>query len=184
MDTEFRRAAISWGPRGSGAVALASILVTISACASSTPSKTAADPARVMETNRCADVESDRNLDAVLSGRAVDEVRPLYGNLTDPRASQEAQLRGATVVVRALPGMTAEWLDRQLKCHSAEETLGHNGPARQDPFFLPDMPVTIAVRPLGGAFGVDISAFPPKAADRILNRANDWLNSRPAAASL
>ncbi|HXX68425.1 MAG TPA: hypothetical protein VEK07_14645 [Polyangiaceae bacterium] len=186
MARNFRYgSAISTGYRVSGAVATLPILAAVVGCATSSPAaKTAADSAHVVAANRCADVEGDSNLNAVLSGEAVDYVKPLYANLSDPRGSQESQLRGATVMVRALPGMTAEWLDRQLKCHSATETLGQSEAPSTDPFFLPGTPVTIAVRPLGSAFAVDISAFPPKAAHRILNRANDWLASRAAAASL
>jgi len=182
MDRNFRYGyAISRRYRVGGALATLPMLAAVAGCATSSPAKTAADSAHV---NQCADVEGDSNLNAVLSGEAVARVKPLYANLSDPRGSQEAQLRGATVIVRALPGMTAEWLDRQLKCHSATETLGQSETAPNDPFFLPDAAVTIAVRPMGSAFAVDISAYPPKAAHRILRRANDWLASRAAAASL
>lgn len=184
MDRNSRyRAAISRGCRVSGAVATLPILVATAGCASWAPVKPAVDSAHVVAANRCADVESDSNLNAVLSGEAVAAVKPLYANLSDVRAAEGSELRGATVIVRALPGMTAEWLDRQLKCHSATETLGQ-GEAYGDPFFLPDTQVSIVVRSLNGAFAVDISAFPPKAAHRILSRANDWLAGRGAAASL
>lgn len=179
MDSKFGYAAISWADRASGLVAAVSILLAIPACATVSP-KSAAD--HVVETNQCGDVAGDSNLDAVLSGRAVAEVRRLYANVSGP--AQDVQLRGATVVVRALPGMTAEWLARQLKCHSAQETLAQNGDEHPDPFFLPDTPVAIAVRPMGSVFAVDISVFPPKAAMRILDRASDWLSSRAGAVSL
>ena len=60
---------------------------------------------------------------------------------------EQSQLRGAKLTVAALPGLTAEWLDRELECHSAHITLGRTASTPEDPFWLPDSTVDIDVRP-------------------------------------
>lgn len=78
---------------------------------------------------------------------------------------------GAVVVFRAVPGMTAEWLQRVVDCHLARNAaLGH---------VVPEMPscplvprgVAARVRSSGNGFAVEIKANDAATAREILARA-------------
>lgn len=151
----------------------ASILVPLAlgACGSSTPpGKTPAEHASFMESTRCGPDDDDKALAPVLGGNAVVAVQPLYGAAGSSKGGQQATLRGASLTVSALPGMTPEWLDRALECHSAKSTLG-GAASPDDPFFLPDSNVDIDVRPAKDGFDVAVTAFYPADAQRVLDRA-------------
>jgi hypothetical protein len=145
--------------------------------------QTAADHANYVESTRCVGVEPGQSVDTVLSGQAVIAVRPLYAATVPSKSDAQDQLHGAIVTVTAQPGMTAEWLDRVLECHSADETLGRTAD-RRDPFYLPDAVVDITVKSAKDGFAIDVSTFSPGDGQRILDRANAWAPSRAPAVSL
>jgi hypothetical protein len=67
----------------------------------------------------------------------VHAVRPLYVKLrSGPRNIYTEKLVGARLDVPARPGMTAEDLERVLRCHQARSLLGDVSPAESDPFWL------------------------------------------------
>src|SRR5580704_10201038 len=113
--------------RGGLAVVAAMTLsgVATAACGQPPGAKSPADHEAFMERTRCAPDDDDKTVAPVLSGSAVVGVQPLYSKGAGGKSGPESELRGATVSVASLPGVTAEWLDRVLECHSAKATLGH-----------------------------------------------------------
>jgi hypothetical protein len=160
-------------------VAAAAALVAIAAvgCGSSDttnmPTKTAADHANYIATTRCNGVNEGQPVNALLSGQTVLGVRPLYTAVDPSKGGANEQLHGAVVTVAAEPGVTAEWLDRVLECHSAGATLGQTADDG-DPFFLPDAVVDINVQPAKDGFAIQVSTNLPRDAQRILDRATSW----------
>ena len=51
-------------------------------------------------------------------------MQPLYSSVEEAKSGSQSELRGAVLNVQATPGVTAEWLDRALECHSAKRVLG------------------------------------------------------------
>jgi hypothetical protein len=158
------------------------LAVVTAACgkASAPDGRTAADQAAFMEHTRCGIDGDDQLLAPVLSGSAVQKVEPLYSNLGSNKAGPQSQLRGATITIVALPGMTAEWLDRALECHSAKSTLGH-ARAGGDPFWLPGAIVDIDVRSARDGFDAAVTGYSSDDAQAILARATAFMASKPAA---
>jgi hypothetical protein len=98
---------------------------------------------------------------------AVEELRsgPSGGKATVPR------VEGAIVVFRAVPGMTAQWLQRSVDCHLARSAaVGHDVPEMA---YCPLMPkgVAASVTPTQTGFAVAIKAEDPEAAREVLRRA-------------
>jgi hypothetical protein len=151
------------------------------ACGPPQGAKTAVDRATFMERTRCSSSDDDKAIAPILGGQAVLGVRSLYSSTTSDKNGPVAELRGATLNVAALPGVTAEWLDRTLECHSAKETLGHDGAASDDPFWLPDATVDIDVRPAKDGFDIAVAGFSSSDARQILARANAFAKSKVAA---
>lgn len=78
---------------------------------------------------------------------------------------------GATIVLRAVPGLTEEWLERALACHLARNAaLGHDVPEMA---YCPLVPrgVTASVRPVASGFAIDVRADGAEAAAEVLRRA-------------
>ncbi len=78
---------------------------------------------------------------------------------------------GATIVFRATPGLTAEWLQRVVSCHLARNAaVGNDMPEMLDCPLVPQG-AQANVRTLGAGFAVDVHADDPKAAAEIWRRA-------------
>jgi hypothetical protein len=159
-----------------GAIALASLLAAAPGCGATAAAETRSPSNRaafVEHAQRCDRVEGG-NLDAVLSGSAVRNVGPLYGATDPTRSDGPSVLFGATVTVDALPGLTAEWLNRQLSCHGAEQTLGGTAGQASDPFSLRDGFVNVDVRPARDSFEIHLTSPSHHVAHEILARAKAW----------
>ena len=81
------------------------------------------------------------------------------------------QTRGAIVVFRATPGMTAQWLQRVVDCHLARNAaLGHD--AREMPY-CPLMPKDVAahVTPRESGFAVEVTSSEATTVQEIVRRA-------------
>jgi len=173
--------------RGELAGATAAFLVMMSGAAcnqgSGPDARSPADQAAFMERTRCAPDDDDASLTPVLGGGAVQKVEPLYTTVEGAKMGRQSELRGATVVVAALPGMTAEWLDRALECHSAREVLGHAAVASADPFWLPGSSVDIDVRSARDGFDVAVAGYSSEDARQILARANAFVKSKASDAA-
>lgn len=136
-----------------------------------------------MERTRCASDDTDKALAPVLSGDAVQRVQPFYSTIEGAKSGHQSELRGAVVTVSALPGITAEWLDRALECHSAKEVLGHEPTPSDDPFWLPRSTVNIDVSSDRDGFNVAISAYSANDARQILDRANAFSKAKAPSAA-
>jgi hypothetical protein len=78
---------------------------------------------------------------------------------------------GTVVTFRAVPGMTAEWLQRVVNCHLARNaSLGHAVPEMPE---CPRVPrgAQARVRSTGDGFAVEIRSDDEAAAREILARA-------------
>jgi hypothetical protein len=161
-------------------------LIAVSACGPSSSTtqgaQTTVDRATFVEHTRCRAEDDEKNLAPVLSGDAVQGVQPLYTTIEGAKSGVGSELRGVTVTIRPLPGMTAEWLDRELECHSARATLGHGHAAPDDPFFLPTSFVNIEVRSATDGFDAEVVGYSPAEAAAILARANAFAKGKVAAA--
>ena len=103
--------------------------------------------------------------------RALEELHTSSKNAT-------SRIAGATVTFRAVPGMTAEWLQRVVDCHLARNAvLGHDVPEMPNCPLVPNG-VTARVRSIGNGFAVDIRSDDSTSATEILARA-DRLVRRP-----
>ncbi|MCI0570459.1 MAG: hypothetical protein L0Y66_06885 [Myxococcaceae bacterium] len=92
-----------------------------------------------------------------------------------PKVGPTAKLVGATVTFRAVPGMTAEWLQRVVDCHLARNAaLGHVVPEMPDCPLVPKG-VQAQVRSTGSGFAVEIRSDDPATAREILSRAQRLL---------
>jgi len=166
-----------------GAAAILLLAAGAAACAESAAqgARTPADRAAFMERTRCLADDDDKALAPVLGGSAVQDVQPLYSALGG-RSGPQSELRGVTLTIAALPGMTAEWLDRALECHGAKATLGHAPAASDDPFLLPGSALDIDVRTAKDGFDAAITGYSPDDARQILARATAF-KARTAGAA-
>ena len=92
--------------------------------------------------------------------------------------SQSARTEGAIVTFRAVPGMTAQWLQRVVDCHLARNTaLGHEVPEMA---YCPLVPKGVSARVAGtdSGFSVAIRADDSQTAQEILNRARALASHR------
>jgi hypothetical protein len=135
-----------------------------------------------MERTRCNPDDDDKAIGPVLGGSAVVGVEALYSTFGSTKSGPQSELRGANLTVTALPGVTAEWLDRALECHSAKAMLGHIQ-AADDPFWLPDASLDIDVRSAKDGFQIAVAAFSPDDARRVLARANAFAGPKASGAT-
>jgi hypothetical protein len=146
------------------------------------PPRTAADQATFVERTRCMPEDDDKALAPVLSGEALQSVAPLYSRLEQSKSGFQSELRGATLTVHALPGMTPEWLDRALECHGARAMLGHGAAVPNDPFFVPNSFVDIDVTSGKDGFDIEVVAYSSADANEVLARATAFAKDKPGAA--
>jgi hypothetical protein len=149
--------------------------MTIIGCAdSSAPAKSPIDQATEVDRTRCSKEVEESALQPVLTGAAVEGVEPLYGNIENVKVGPESELQGAMIRIRPTPGMTAEWLDRALECHSARRVLGRIAASElpNDPFWLPGRTVDIDAESARDGFTVAVRGVTPADGREILQRAN------------
>jgi hypothetical protein len=150
------------------------------------PAKSPTDQATQMVRTRCGPDLDESALGPVLDGRALKNVEPLYSSTAGSEGSKgdnQSELRGAVVNVQAVPGVTAEWLDRALECHSAKRVLGQGPQAggAEDPFWLPGSVVDIDVRSAKDGFRVAVAGTSPAEGQKILTRAQSFANAKTNA---
>jgi hypothetical protein len=98
--------------------------------------------------------------------RAVQEIKPAA-----PVSEAETVVPrgGARILLRAQPGMTAEWLQRIAECHMAK--VAASSPATLSTSPLDVKGALVSVQSSGDGFAVDITSPDVKVARDILNRA-------------
>ena len=140
---------------------------------------------REAEARACGGVsEADRDMSPFEHREDIVRVAPLALPEADARARTPAErLLGAVVKFRAVPGLTAEWLQRIVDCHLARNAaLGHVVPEMPD---CPLVPRGVAARvlPAADGFAVEVRASDPAGAREALARAQR-LTPQPAGRSV
>jgi len=97
--------------------------------------------------------------------RSVQEIKPVT---PASEAESPAQRWGARLMLRAQPGVTAEWLQRIAECHLATLAAQGGGDARSP---LDVKGASVVVRSVGDGFAVDVTAGDPASGKDILTRA-------------
>lgn len=128
---------------------------------------------RQAEARACGGVSArDRDMSPFEHREDIVSTGPLVLSEADARAKTPAErLLGATVKFRAVPGLSAEWLQRVVDCHLARNAaLGHVVPE------MPDCPLVPAgvqarVSPASDGFEIAVRADHPAVAREILARA-------------
>ena len=91
-----------------------------------------------------------------------------------------SQLEGAVITFQAVPGMTAEWLQRVVDCHLARNAaIGHVVPEMPDCPLVPKG-VEASVTSTGTGFAVRVRSDEPAVAKEILARSGG--GKRPSRA--
>jgi hypothetical protein len=144
--------------------------------------RTALEKAQELERQRCGPDLELNGLAPILGGEAIEKWEPAY--LATPSCGGGAggcykRLAGAVITLRALPGVTAEWLDRLLECYSALRLLGKFPAAEQpnDPFWLPGRTVDIDVTSTGKGFAVSIRSLDVGDAQQIQERTRAFVEA-------
>jgi hypothetical protein len=110
------------------------------------------------ENSACAGIsDDDRDISPFYHREDVHSVSVLTETVKAGKASTQKEV-GATVVFRAVPGMTAEWLQRVVDCHLARAAaVGHDMPEMSYcPLMLKGMKAKVTST--GNGFAINVSA--------------------------
>ena len=137
--------------------------------------RAASQALRDAEGQACAGVpDSDRDTSPFSHREDIANVQPAYAHVSGKQAGDH--LSGAIVSFRAVPGMTAEWLQRVVDCHLARNNvLGNTMPEMS---FCPLVPkgVSAKVSSTGDGFAVTIESPDANTAQEVLRRAQGLKN--------
>lgn len=95
--------------------------------------------------------------------------------------SERQELAGAELGIRAQPGLTSEWITRNLICHQARRLLGHAKELHDDAYWLSGSWLEFAVRSQGDVFFVEIHAEDQEAANAVLARSRAFVANHGVA---
>jgi hypothetical protein len=127
---------------------------------------------RDAEARACAGIEpDDRDISPFEHTEDIISITPLTQQAGSRETDTTERTVGAVVTFRAVPGMTAEWLQRVVDCHLARNaSLGHAVPEMADCPLVP-RGVQARVRSTGDGFAVEIRSDDAATAREILARA-------------
>lgn len=140
--------------------------------------RAAAQALRDAEARSCAGIaEADRDLSPFFHREDIAGAT----RWEERQGKSGHKLRGAVIEFRAVPGLTAEWLQRSLECHLARSAV--LGYARPEMPFCPLAlkGVSARVRSGGDRFLVEVEAGDAAVAEEIWKRASA-LAARPQGA--
>lgn len=127
---------------------------------------------RSAEAKACGDISpNDRDTSPFAHREDIAGVEPLVVQVAGGRGYHYPKTTGAIIRFRAIPGMTAEWLQRIVDCHIARnDSVGHDMPEMG---YCPMGPkkVVAKVTPAPNGLLVSVSSEDPDSADEILRRA-------------
>lgn len=132
--------------------------------------RAASETLRAAEDSACAGIApEDRDISPFAYAADIASVAPLTarrgGKLPDDVTI------GAVVTVRAVPGLTVEWLQRVVDCHVARNAaLGHIVPEMPDCPLVPKG-VSVSVSSTGTGFAVEIRSTDDDGSADVLARA-------------
>ncbi len=133
--------------------------------------RAASSALRDAEARACVGIKlADRDISPLEHVEDISSVEPLKDRIGMGKSSSE-RMAGVVVTLRAVPGMTAEWLQRVADCHLARNaSLGHVAPEMPNCPLVPKG-VTARVTSTGNGFAVAIRSNEDEAAKEILARA-------------
>jgi hypothetical protein len=111
--------------------------------------RTPADHARQIEP-ACKNF-TDSTAAAIYSPQAVDRVEPAI-SYVQAGNDRRANLRGAAIHFRPMPGLSPESMTRSLECHQATLTLSGAQESDDDPYVLPGRWLDLDVSSEGDGF--------------------------------
>ena len=124
------------------------------------------------EASACAGIsEEDRDMSPFAHDADIQSVSQLSEDAAPTSRAKLKRDAGATIVFRAAPGLTAEWLQRIVDCHLARNSaVGHDVPEMG---YCPLVPrgAKATVRSAGDGFAVDVYADDAATAAEIWRRA-------------
>ena len=129
---------------------------------------------RDAEGRACVGIsDTDRDMSPFEHREDITSVEPLTTGTTSGRSL--ARTEGAIVTFRAVPGMTAQWLQRVVDCHLARNAaLGHDVP-EMGPGPLVPKGATARVTGTDVGFAVAIRSDDSQTAQEILRRARSLM---------
>ena len=135
--------------------------------------RAASQALRDAEERQCAGLpDGDRDLSPFMHRDDIRSVSPFREERAIGRAST-SRTAGAVVVFNAVPGMTAEWLQRVVSCHLARNAAIGFDVASTD---MPTCPLTLrgveaTVASVGDGFSVTLRSDDTDTANEVLRRA-------------
>jgi hypothetical protein len=158
-----------------GATLSGGVLLSGCAATSATMQNDAARMAATLDRERCGGSEPGS---LPVDPHQAERAEPVFSHVHSGRNDSEARLRGAELRVHVQPGMTSEWLERQIACHEVKAALGEAQARADDPFLLPDGWVDSSVRSEAGSFLVTLRPKNPDRAKEVLGRAEAFVARR------
>jgi hypothetical protein len=141
--------------------------------------RAASQALRDAETQACVGLsEPDRDMSPFEHCEDIASVDPLNTVSASGKASSSKMI-GATVVFRALPGMTAPWLQRVIDCHVARNAaLGHDVPEMP---YCPLVPKNVSahVAETNAGLAVAVRSDDSDSAREVLRRAQALVTACP-----
>lgn len=129
--------------------------------------RAASQALREAEASACATIPpEERDISPFFNREDIERVDLEYAT-----TSADKTLVGATIIFRATPGLTAEWLTRSVECHLARSAAaGHEMPEMA---YCPLVPrgVSAAVKSTGTGFAVTITSSDSQSAAEVARRA-------------
>ena len=152
----------------------ASVAFLLSACAGRVPPT--AQAAQV-EQAQCSNAASQDDLQLLQAARVL-KAEPIYSQMHSNTADGEL-VSGATLLISAPEGVSADKLTHILQCHSAAVLLGQLDRSKfaEDPTWLPNAWLDIDVKPEGGNFAVTLSANTVARNLQVLKRATAFADT-------
>jgi hypothetical protein len=133
--------------------------------------RAASQALRDAEARACVGLtDADRDMSPFMHREDIASVQELVTKTTVGKSTSPRQV-GAVVALRAVPGLTAQWLQRVVDCHLARNAaLGHNVPEMP---YCPLVPngVAATVAPTATGFAVEVRSDDTAVAQEILRRA-------------
>jgi hypothetical protein len=133
------------------------------------------------EAKACVGIsDDDRDISPFAHREDIESVSPLVEEVKAGKGVTKKEV-GATIVFRAVPGLTAEWLQRVVDCHLARAAaVGHDMPEMS---YCPLVPkgVKAKVTSAGNGFAVNVSADDAATIAEIKKRADALKGGAPAS---
>ena len=152
----------------------ASAAVLLSACATAMPPTAKATQ---VEQAECSNGGAQNDMRLLQSAKVM-RAEPVYARVSTKNGEEE-RVDGATLVVSAPDGVSADRLAQLLQCHSAAVLLGQIDGSKfsDDPTWLPNAWLDIDVKPQAGNFAVTLRANTVAKNLQVLQRATAFADT-------